>query len=262
MFQYCYILDEEKKKDYMITQFCGIDMKVIVGHLNERLTQLTILKLFSVIDEVHQKYVVHMDIKPDNLLIKRGELFLIDFGHSCRFGELVSSPTTHNFMDPLFEENIEKGIPQKAVFELDFASIIRTVLDLTTKKAFLDGRWQRRIQRFSIPAQQFFHDIINTRPPCDDGAVPLWSKEKMLSYEFLSTPYNEKEFRELLDDALFISLKQKYQNAQTKGVVKGSIFASYLDVFADIKKETVKRSTEDDQSHKSNKRLHTDPDIF
>jgi serine/threonine protein kinase len=40
-------------------------------------------KLISLVQSIHELHVLHRDIKPDNFMIKNGELFLIDFGLSC-----------------------------------------------------------------------------------------------------------------------------------------------------------------------------------
>jgi serine/threonine protein kinase len=34
----------------------------------------------KILESIHQRYVLHRDIKPDNFMVKSGELFLIDFG--------------------------------------------------------------------------------------------------------------------------------------------------------------------------------------
>ena len=38
--------------------------------------------LLGILENVHQHYVIHRDIKPQNIMMKDGELFLIDFGMS------------------------------------------------------------------------------------------------------------------------------------------------------------------------------------
>lgn len=42
-------------------------------------------KLITLMQTIHELHVIHRDIKPDNFMVKNGELFLIDFGlaHVC-----------------------------------------------------------------------------------------------------------------------------------------------------------------------------------
>ena len=37
-------------------------------------------KIFDILENVHQKHVIHRDVKPENIMIKNGDLHLIDFG--------------------------------------------------------------------------------------------------------------------------------------------------------------------------------------
>jgi len=49
-------------------------------HLN-----IIIWKLLEVFESIHKKYVVHRDIKPQNLMVQNGEIILIDFGLATFF---------------------------------------------------------------------------------------------------------------------------------------------------------------------------------
>ena len=40
------------------------------------------LKMLSIIEEIHNLFVVHRDIKPQHFMIKNNNLYLIDFGIS------------------------------------------------------------------------------------------------------------------------------------------------------------------------------------
>jgi len=52
----------------------------------KELTPSKILSIFvqsiSILENIHQKFVIHRDIKPQNIMMKDGELSLIDFGFS------------------------------------------------------------------------------------------------------------------------------------------------------------------------------------
>jgi serine/threonine protein kinase len=42
-------------------------------------------KVICVLEDIHTRYVIHRDVKPDNFMCKNGELFLIDFGLATTF---------------------------------------------------------------------------------------------------------------------------------------------------------------------------------
>lgn len=44
--------------------------------------QKIILKSIDIIENIHNSYIIHRDIKPQNIMIKNNDLFIIDFGFS------------------------------------------------------------------------------------------------------------------------------------------------------------------------------------
>lgn len=48
-------------------------------------TNAIMLRLLDIFETIHKYYVLHRDIKPQNFMIKDGELFLIDFGLATFF---------------------------------------------------------------------------------------------------------------------------------------------------------------------------------
>jgi serine/threonine protein kinase len=64
---------------------------------NERPQQLHVLMLqcIDILEYIHKYFVIHRDIKPQNFMMKHGEVHLIDFGLSTFF---VNTDTTHKEM--------------------------------------------------------------------------------------------------------------------------------------------------------------------
>mgnify|MGYP003337961787 CR=1 FL=1 len=48
-------------------------------------TNSILLRIIDILETIHKYYVLHRDIKPQNFMIKDGELFLIDFGLATFF---------------------------------------------------------------------------------------------------------------------------------------------------------------------------------
>ena len=55
--------------DYMKTK------EITIKHMN-----VIIYKILDILGNIHDKFVLHRDIKPDNLMVKDGNIYLIDFG--------------------------------------------------------------------------------------------------------------------------------------------------------------------------------------
>ncbi len=63
---------------YECSLFDYMTHKIIDTHILNPLFE----KILLVIHHIHERFVLHRDIKPQNFMIKKGEIFLIDFGLS------------------------------------------------------------------------------------------------------------------------------------------------------------------------------------
>jgi hypothetical protein len=45
----------------------------------------SMIKMITILKDIHQNYVIHRDIKPQNFMEKNGEMYLIDFGLSTTY---------------------------------------------------------------------------------------------------------------------------------------------------------------------------------
>ena len=59
---------------------CSLYDYRLKGHPTEAKMSKIIWKILEIIESVHKHFVVHRDIKPQNFMIKSGEIYLIDFG--------------------------------------------------------------------------------------------------------------------------------------------------------------------------------------
>ena len=50
--------------------------------IDEKKANMILLKILDIFEHLHKHYVLHRDIKPQNFMIKDGDIFLIDFGLS------------------------------------------------------------------------------------------------------------------------------------------------------------------------------------
>lgn len=65
---------------YFIMPFYEFSLTDFVCQKGVRLLPILYSKLFRLLESIHDQYVVHRDIKPQNFMIKDGNIILIDFG--------------------------------------------------------------------------------------------------------------------------------------------------------------------------------------
>ena len=86
-------LGRSKKWNIMVIDYLGPSLEDLFSFCSNRFSLKTILlitmQVLDSIEKIHQKGIVHRDIKPDNFLIgygkTRNKIFIIDFGLSKRF---------------------------------------------------------------------------------------------------------------------------------------------------------------------------------
>lgn len=61
---------------------CSVSEYIKLKSITPSKIYTIMLKTIEIIENVHHKFVIHRDIKPDNIMIRQGEIFLIDFGFS------------------------------------------------------------------------------------------------------------------------------------------------------------------------------------
>jgi serine/threonine protein kinase len=59
--------------------------------------------ILNIIESVHEQYVIHRDIKPQNFMMKGTELFLIDFGMATMYvdSDILHIPEKKDRTDPI-----------------------------------------------------------------------------------------------------------------------------------------------------------------
>uniref|UniRef100_H3GS53 Uncharacterized protein n=1 Tax=Phytophthora ramorum TaxID=164328 RepID=H3GS53_PHYRM len=80
--EYCWFIVQELAQDGEL-----FDHLIANGAYSERQASNTIRQLCDALQYLHRKGIVHGDIKPENILLHKGRMCLVDFGVSFRMGE-------------------------------------------------------------------------------------------------------------------------------------------------------------------------------
>jgi len=125
---------------------------ITVGKLNN-----IMVSLLNIMTFVHNNLIIHRDIKPQNIMLKNGELFLIDFG----FSTFYVDENSEHILDTEIRENII-GTPRYVSFHIHCGSLPSRRDDL-------------------ISLGYMYLSLINTSLPWD--ALPISNDEINSEYD-------------------------------------------------------------------------------
>lgn len=67
------------------------------GKLKKKESLLWMIKICTVLEHIHKNGIIHMDLKPENIIVTSREIYLIDFGVSLFEGERLNGYGTKNY---------------------------------------------------------------------------------------------------------------------------------------------------------------------
>ena len=100
------------------------------GKRKEKENLMWMIKLSKVLESIHQKGIIHMDIKPENIILhSSGRVYLIDFGVSLFEGENLSGYGTKKYASKRQAQTNEKA---NAMFDIySFGKTMEAILKPT-----------------------------------------------------------------------------------------------------------------------------------
>lgn len=92
---YDYGFDEEQKKVYFTSPWLkGSDLYVASKGLSFDVIEEYFVQILRALNYLHQKEIIHCDLKPGNVFVEDGQILLIDFGLAGYWGQsIVGTPT-------------------------------------------------------------------------------------------------------------------------------------------------------------------------
>lgn len=174
---------------------CSLDEYVKSNKFN---SDFILEKLFSqcicILENIHKLYVLHRDIKPDNFMIKDGEIYLIDYGLATFWIDGNGKHITNLKQDTII------GTPKYVSYYNYIGNTISRRDDLISLGYMIMYfiysylPWQGKIYHFNIKSWKNISEFLENETPVNENAPSI----KMLNYmkycyslEFDETPnYN------------------------------------------------------------------------
>lgn len=162
----------------------------------------------AAMDEAHQKDVVHLDIKPGNMLYdeKTGKVFLIDFGSAEKSKQLVDSmcPGTEEYAPPEFVSR-RAAYATGAMDVYSAAATVGEILGVPLSASTIPKLKAAHEQVFSepYPAEKYQDfKFTNSYYTSQEGRAFLTSYIAKAGYDFSSLPGFDAQAREKIQAVL------------------------------------------------------------
>lgn len=91
------VFQENGTAYYVMEYIAGGSLRSLVkqrGRLDEAMAKRYIAQVGEALAELHKRHIMHLDVKPDNIMLKDGEAILIDFGVSKHYDQGGDATTT------------------------------------------------------------------------------------------------------------------------------------------------------------------------
>lgn len=126
-------LAENTKDHFLVMEYIkGQSLKTyktVHGKISEKTLILLMYKVCKVLEQVHKRGVVHMDLKPENIILHpSGRLYLIDFGASSMKGDFLTGYGTR-----IYASKRQTKAGERAEFFMDVYSIGK-IIQLNTEQ--------------------------------------------------------------------------------------------------------------------------------
>jgi serine/threonine protein kinase len=157
--------------NYIVIDLLGNNIKGFIGNIKIENVYVIINKLVTIIERIHNKGVIHRDLKPDNILFSQDkkEIYIIDYGLSSMYiddtGNHISEQTGKELIGNtnFVSKNIHSGSnPSRRDDLISMCYIGFYLLSGTLPWSHIDVDNVGFIKR-SVNFRDYYGDIVNNR---------------------------------------------------------------------------------------------------
>lgn len=128
---------------------------------NEKSAFQILMQILAIVEFIHQKKIVHRDLRIPNIIAKDGDIFIIDFGLARYTDEIDLEKYKH------FEKRLQREIHVRS----DFYSLGHFLLFLLyssyTPNSKVEKSWEEELE-ISVEAKKIIRRMLQLTKPYDD----------------------------------------------------------------------------------------------
>jgi serine/threonine protein kinase, bacterial len=173
-------LFEENEKSFLVMELVkGKNVEELIFYdnqkFNEKASFQILLDVLKVVKYIHEKGIIHRDLRLPNILFKGNEIFIIDFGLAVFCNE--TDPNPYESMP------LEKRLFREIAFASDFYALGHFVLFLLysdyQSSSFKNKSWEEELQ-IGIESKQIIRKLLKLETSYENANDIILDIEKML----------------------------------------------------------------------------------
>lgn len=165
-----------RRRHYMVTEYVrGQTLEQLIFEQGQQYTERECvelaLQLLAPVAHVHEQGYIHGDVRIPNVILREGQVHLIDFGLARRLGEPLLSELKRRLKD-VPEPEDEQAVPDQDLQDIGHFLLFLLYSSYEPQKGHEPASWQEEL-RLTPALHEMLERLLGLRPAYEDGAAEL-----------------------------------------------------------------------------------------
>ncbi|WP_244964879.1 serine/threonine protein kinase [Paenibacillus barcinonensis] len=165
-----------RRRYYMVTEVVrGQTLEQLIFEQEQQYTERECvelaLQLLAPVAHVHSRGYIHGDVRIPNVILREGQVHLIDFGLARRLGEPLLPELKRRIKDVLEPED-EQATPDQDLQDIGHFLLFLLYSSYEPQKGHEPASWQEELQ-LTPALLELLERLLGLRPPYEGGAEEL-----------------------------------------------------------------------------------------
>ncbi|MCK6077187.1 protein kinase [Paenibacillus silvae] len=165
-----------RRRHYMVTEYVrGQTLEQLIFEQGQQYTEREsvelALQLLAPVAHVHEQGYIHGDVRIPNVILREGQVHLIDFGLARRLGEPLLPELKRRLKD-VPEPEDEQAVPDQDLQDIGHFLLFLLYSSYEPQKGHEPASWQEEL-RLTPALHEMLERLLGLRPAYEDGAAEL-----------------------------------------------------------------------------------------